>query len=148
MIICFKAFLAQTNFARCYTTTKNIAITDYNFFYGVKLPREVCVHHIEHETVLLTVEEICFCMIVHQIHQLLHMQECSFDFNGSILGIYPIELWLYQNDLDTTTLKNSPLLTKDITIEETIVFVVSSRILAWLLFMISNNKMIWKLQST
>ena len=72
----------------------NTAVTDYNriLFYGVKLSREVCVHHIEHEPVLLKVEEIYFCMIAHQIHQLLHMQVCSFYFHGSIMGMYPIEL--------------------------------------------------------
>ena len=55
---------------------KNTAVADYNriLFYSVKILKEVCVHHIEHEPVLLTVEEIYFCMIVHQIHQLLHMQ--------------------------------------------------------------------------
>ena len=57
----------------------------------MKLSKEVCVHHIEHEPVLLTAEEIYFCMISHQINQLLHMQGRSFYFCGSILGIYPIE---------------------------------------------------------
>ena len=39
-----------------------------HFFSGVKLSKEVCIHHIEHEPILLTVEEIYFCMIAHQIH--------------------------------------------------------------------------------
>ena len=75
-----------------------------HFFSGVKLSKEVCVHHIEHEPFLQTVEEIYFCMIAHQIHQLLHMQGSSFYFHVSILDMYPFEQWFYQNDLDTTTL--------------------------------------------
>ena len=57
----------------------------------MRLSKEICVHHIEHEPVLLTAEEIYFCMIAHQIHQLLNMQECSFYFHGSIMGMYLIE---------------------------------------------------------
>ena len=72
----------------------------------MKLSKEFCVHHIGHEPVLLTDEEIYFCMIAHQIHQLLHMQGCSFYFHGSIMCMYPIERLFYQNDIDTTTLKN------------------------------------------
>ena len=57
------------------------------FFSGMKLSKKVCVRHIEHETVLLTPEEIYFCMLAHQIHQLLSMQGCGFYFHGSILGM-------------------------------------------------------------
>ena len=71
---------------------KNTAVANYNrIFSGVKLTKEVCAHHIEHEPVLLTAEEIYSCMIAHQVHQLLHMQGCSFYFHCSIMGMYPIE---------------------------------------------------------
>ena len=70
----------------------NTDIADYNrIFSCVIIPKEVYVHHIEHETVLLTSKEIYFCMIDHQIYQLLHMQGRSFYFHGSIMGMYPIE---------------------------------------------------------
>ena len=71
----------------------NTVVVDYSqiFISGMKLSKEVCLHHIEHEPVLLTAEEIYFYTIAHQIHQLLHMQGCSFCFHGSILGMYPIE---------------------------------------------------------
>ena len=72
----------------------------------MKFSKEVCVHHIEHEPVLLTAEAIYFCTISHQIHQLLHMQGCSLYLHDSILGMYPIEQLFYQNDLDNTTFKN------------------------------------------
>ena len=62
------------------------------FFSDMKLSKEFCVHHIEHEPVLLTVENKYFCMITHQIHPLLNMQGCDFYFHCSILGMYPIEL--------------------------------------------------------
>ena len=102
LVICIKAFLEQTNIARFYTTTKpctslyyntNTDVDSYNriLFSGVKLSKEVCVHHIEHEPVLLTVGEIYFCIITHQIHQLLHMQGFSFYFHVSIMGMYQIE---------------------------------------------------------
>ena len=86
----------------------NTAVANYNhiLFYGVKLSKEFCVHHIEQDPVLLTAEEIYSFMISHQIHQLLHMQNCSLYFNGSVLGMYPIEELFYQNDIDTTNLKN------------------------------------------
>ena len=53
----------------------NTVVTDYDriLFSGIKLSKEVCVHHIEHEPVLLKFEEIYFFMIAHQIHQLLHI---------------------------------------------------------------------------
>ena len=44
----------------------------------------------EHEPVLIPVEEIYLCIIAHQIHQLLHMQGFSFYFRVSIMGMYPI----------------------------------------------------------
>ena len=71
----------------------NTTVADYNqiLFSGVKLSKEFCVHHIEHEPVLLKFEEIYACMIAHQINQLLHMQGCSFYFRGSFLGMYLIE---------------------------------------------------------
>ena len=71
----------------------NTDVSDYNgiLFSGMKLSKEVCVHHIEHEPVLLTYEGIYFCMIAHQIYQLLHMQGCGFYFHGSIMGMYTIE---------------------------------------------------------
>ena len=72
----------------------------------MKLPKGVCVNKIEHESILLTAKEIYFFMISHQIHQLFHMQKCSLYFNGSVLGMYPIEELFYQNDIDTTNLKN------------------------------------------
>ena len=75
--------------------------------------KEVCVYHIEHEPVLLTFEEIYFCIIANQIHQLRHMQECSFYFHGSILGMYPNECQFYQKGLDTTNLKKIPMSTKN-----------------------------------
>ena len=92
MIICLKTFIAKNNIARFYTTTQILLspITTA-LFSGMKLSKEVCVHHIEHEPVLVTAEEIYFCMIAHQFHQLLHMQGCSFYFRGSILGMYLIE---------------------------------------------------------
>ena len=87
-ISCTNKFCA---FLYCNTNT---AVVDYNriLFSGIKLSKEVCVHHIEYEPVLLTAEEIYFCMISHQINQLLHMQGCSFCFNGPIMCMYPIEL--------------------------------------------------------
>ena len=69
---------------------------------------------------------------------------CSFYFNGSIMGMYSIELWFYQNDLDTTTLKKSPVLTRDITIEETIMCVVSTGTIAWFVLVRPNSKILWK----
>ena len=72
---------------------KNTDVADYNqvFISGMKFPKEVCLHHIEHEPVILTAEEIYSYMIAHQVHQLLHMQGCSFYLHGSILGMYQIE---------------------------------------------------------
>ena len=71
----------------------NATVAYYNciLFSRVELSKQVCVHHIEHESVILTAEEIYFCMISHQIHQLLHMQGYSFYFHDLILGMYPIE---------------------------------------------------------
>ena len=40
------------------------------FFSDMKLSKEFCVHHIEHEPVLLTAEEIHFYMIANEIHQI------------------------------------------------------------------------------
>ena len=92
LIICFKTFLAQENIVRRYTTTQiMLSPLQPHFFSGVKLSKEVCVHHIEHEPVLLTAEGIYFFIIAHQIHQLLHMQGCSLYFHDSILVMYPIE---------------------------------------------------------
>ena len=73
--------------------SKNTAAADYNriLFSGVKVSKEVCIHHIEHEPVLLTAKEIYFFMIAHQIHQLLHMQRCSYYFNVSIMVMYLTE---------------------------------------------------------
>ena len=71
----FEAFLAQK--------TLHVAIIQHKYFCcqlqphcfpDVKLSKEVCVHHIEHKPLLLTVEELHACMITHEIHQLLHMQ--------------------------------------------------------------------------
>ena len=72
----------------------NTDVADYNriLFSDIKLPKEICVHHIENEPVLLTFEETYYCMIAHQIHQLLQIQGCSFCFRDSIMGTYPIEL--------------------------------------------------------
>ena len=61
------------------------------FFSEVKLSKEVCVNHIEHEPVLPTVEENYSCMIAHHILQLIHMQGCSFYFHGLIMGTHTIE---------------------------------------------------------
>ena len=92
LIICFKAFLAQNNIARCYTTTQMIMLLITTaFFSGIKSSKEFFVNHIKHEPVLLTAEEIYSFMIAHQIHQLLHMQGCIFYFHGSIMGMYLIE---------------------------------------------------------
>ena len=75
LIVPFKAFLAQTNLARCYTKTKILMLPiTAKFISGVKLSKEVFVHHIEHEPVLLTAKGIYSSMIAHQIHQLLHIQ--------------------------------------------------------------------------
>ena len=61
----------------------NTAVVNYNrICFGVKLSKEVCVHQIEHEPVLLTAEEIYFCMSAHEMYQLLHMQGYSFYFYG------------------------------------------------------------------
>ena len=127
LIILFKALLAQTHFASFYNTTKILLppITT-TFFSCVNLSKEDCVHHIEHEHVVLTAEEIYFCMIDHQIHQLLHMQVCSFYVHGSILGMYLIARKFYQNDLDTTTLKKFPHSDKKNSIEKTIVLFAST----------------------
>ena len=71
----------------------NTDVADYKFilFYGMKLSKEVCVNHTEHEPVLLTAEENCSCLIAHQINKLLNMQRCGFYFCVSILGVYLIE---------------------------------------------------------
>ena len=74
-----------------YNTNNSVANYNRILFSSMRLSKEICVHHIEHEPVLLTAEEIYFCMIAHQIHQLLNMQECSFYFHGSIMGMYLIE---------------------------------------------------------
>ena len=47
----------------------------------MKLSKEVCVHHIEHEPVVLTAEETYFYMIDFQINQFLRMQGCIFYFD-------------------------------------------------------------------
>ena len=72
----------------------NTDVSDYNrvFISDVKLSKEVFVHRIRHEPVLLIAEENYSCMIAHQIHKLLQMQGCSFCFHDSILGTHPIEL--------------------------------------------------------
>ena len=51
---------------------KNTSIADYNriLFSGIKLSKEFCLHHIGHETVLITAKDIYSCMIAHQIHQI------------------------------------------------------------------------------
>ena len=103
----------------------NTDVADYDqIFSGLKLSKEVCVHHTLNEPFLLKSKEFFFCMIAHQIQQLLHMQGCSFYFHVSILGMYHIEQWFYQNDPGTITLKKIPMSTKNISIERTIVFVV------------------------
>ena len=98
----------------------NTAVVKYNriFFSGVKLSKEVCVNHIENEPVLVKVEEVYFCMISHQIHQLLHMQGCGLYFHGSIMGMYPIERWFYQKILIPPLWKHFPMSTKYISIEK------------------------------
>ena len=74
-----------------HNTNTTVAYYNLILFSGVKLSKEVCVHHNEHELVLLIAEEIYFCVIAHQINQLVNMQRCSFYFCGSILGMYSIE---------------------------------------------------------
>ena len=69
-------------------------------------------------------------MIAYQIYQLVHMNGCSFYFNGSIMGMYPIERLFYQNYFDTTTLNFFPMPTKHISIEKTTVFVASTGTIA------------------
>ena len=105
LIICFKSFIAQTNIARCCTTTKILfsQITTAFFFWREIIKVSLCTSH-STWTVLLKVEETYFCIIDDQIRQLLRIQGCSFYFHVSILVMYPIERWFYQNDLDTTTL--------------------------------------------
>ena len=99
----------KKNLACCYTTTQILLLLITTaFFSGLNLLKEDCVHHIKHEPVLLTDEEFNFCIIAHQIHQLLHMKGCSFYVHVWIMGMYPIKRWFYQNDLDTTTLKKIP----------------------------------------
>ena len=53
----------------------NIDVANYNriLFSDMKLSKKFCVHRIEHEPVLLTVEEHYSFMSVHQIHKLLKM---------------------------------------------------------------------------
>ena len=50
-------------------------VANYNriLFSDMKLSKKFCVHRIEHESVLLTVEEHYSFMSVHQIHKLLKM---------------------------------------------------------------------------
>ena len=91
-----------------YNTNTSLANHNRIFFSGLNLLKEDCLHHIEHEPVLLTDKEFNFCIIGHQIHQLLHMKGCSFYVHVWIMGMYPIKRWFYQNDLDTTTLKKIP----------------------------------------
>ena len=57
--------------------------------------------------------------------------------------MYLIELLFYQNDLDNTTLKKNPMSTEHISIEETIVVVVSTGKITQLLFVRSNHKTVW-----
>ena len=115
-----------------------------NFVSGVKLSKEICVNHIEHELVLLTAEWIYFYMFSHQIHQLFHMQGCGFHLNDSIMGIYLIEHWFYQNNLDTTPLKNFLCRLKLFLLKKLIVFIVSTEKIAEFVFIRSNNIIIWK----
>ena len=58
----------------------------------MKISKEVCVHHIEYEPVLLTVKEIYYCMTAHKTHQPLYMQGYSFYFHGSSMVMYTVEL--------------------------------------------------------
>ena len=61
-----------------YNSNTAVPITTIILTSGIKLSKEVCLHDIEHEPVLLTSEEIYFYMIAQQIDQLLHMQGFSF----------------------------------------------------------------------
>ena len=96
----------------------NTAVADYNriFFWHKIIKESLCTSHWQWTCPPNSWIHL-FCKIAHQIHQLLHIQGCSFYFHGSILGMYPVEWWFYQDDIDTTTLKTNPMSTTNISIE-------------------------------
>ena len=83
--------ISSKKIARFYITTQIILFpVTAPFFCGVKSSKGVCAHQIEYQPPPLISKEIYFCMIAHRIHQLLHMQGCSFYLHVSILCMYPI----------------------------------------------------------
>ena len=84
-IIPFKEFLAQTDLARFYTTTQ-ILVSPMTtvFFSGVKIPKEVCVHHIEHGPVLLTADVFKLLLI-----KFINSYICK-----GVVSIFVAQLWV------------------------------------------------------
>ena len=106
----------------------NTAVANYSriLFSGVKLSKEVCVHHIEHEPVLLESENFIFvCLIIKFIKSYI----CK-----GLVSILMAQFWVcIRLNVDFIKIilvpplwKTFSMSTKNISIEKTIVFVVST----------------------
>ena len=107
---------------------RNTSDLYYNhiLFSGIKLSMEFCLHHIEHELVLLTAEEIYFVWL---LMKLINYYICK-----GIVSIFMYQLcvfiWLNDNFIKTILIpplwKTFPMSTNNISIEKNIVFDVST----------------------